>query len=110
MQGDLLLLQAYRARGQLLDILTITIAYPAEPGRYGPEIPSDFAYGVPSPGQPGYAFRLVSGDVVIAGLEGQRIRGEFTAVGENVDFLADPQVRNLQVANGSFDVPILERR
>ena len=114
-QGDHLGLSGHRARGDLRDMLTVTIPYPTGPGRYDGEIPSDFAYGIPPavPGynsrlNPEYAFRLTV-EVFVSEINGERIRGEFTAEGEDFGSLPQDAVRRIEIANGTFDLPLVRR-
>ena len=90
-------------------MLTITIPYPRELGRYAPELPSDFAYGIPANGAPEYTFRLVTGEVVVTQLSDRRIRGTFTGQGEDLAPLPNPTVRHVAIMDGTFDLPVLSR-
>lgn len=108
-QGNRLGIAAYRERDGLRDILTVTIPYPAAPGRYVADAPSDFAYGIPAQGVPEYAFRLVSAEVVIAEIKDGRIRGEFTGQGEDFAAFPETKARRVEIVNGTFDLPVLRR-
>lgn len=108
-QGDRLAIAGSRSRDDLRDNLTFTIPYPTQPGQYVLEAPSNFAYGIPAHGTPKYAFRMVSGEVIITELEDGRIRGEFSGEGEDIAYLPEDTVWRVEIVRGTFDLPVLAR-
>lgn len=114
----ILLINAVQRRGApsagLRDEVFLYAPLPTSAGSFPLMTLSRVTYGKPcttarclEPVEPMYEFMILSGTVTFLEIEEDRVRGEFSAIGADVDQSRDPMILDISIEGGSFDVPII---